>query len=85
MSKKSIDIEYESVGENEFIVNIFVDNKNQNLSFGLCEFENEMEYLGFATKLVDIDGKSGFLFSKTINKEMLEREIKRFAAHYDII
>lgn len=85
MGKKSIVIVYESVGKDEIIVNILVENKNENFSFGLCEFENEMEYLGYKTKLVDMEGKSGFLFDKNINKEMLEREIKRFASHYSII
>ncbi len=84
MNNKPINIEYHVLKNNDFILNILVDNANEDLSFCLCEFENEMEYLGFKTKFTKTEGKEGFIFDKDVDRDALEREIRRFATHYDI-
>lgn len=85
MSERSIVIEYSSISNGNFLFSIFVNNKNENISFGLCEFENEMEHFGVSTKFVERDGKTGFIFDKDVDRKMLEREIEHFASRYNIV
>ena len=85
MSKESILINFYEANSESLIVNIVINDKNENFSFGICEFENEMELLDFPTKLGCINEVSGFIFDRDIDKELLKKVIERFAIKYDFI
>lgn len=58
--------------------------KNLFLSFGMSNFEEEMEYWDMPTYLADVDGEKGFVFDSIVDKRLVEGEILRFSKHYDI-
>jgi len=67
--------------ENHIFISFKKNGENIFFDFGLCNFENEMELWDMPTKLVKFNDERGFIFNKTISKEDLEMEIKRFILH----
>lgn len=78
MINTKINIIYEDFDKDNII--LFFEKKgiNMSLTFGLYEFENEMEYWDMPTKLKKHNGRMGFVFDKNINRTDLEMEIDRF-------
>lgn len=85
MNNSSIEIKYSLIGNGNVFVSIFVNGKDANFQFGLCEFANEMEFIGIKTKFEKIQSQSGFTFSETVDTVLLEREIKAFATRFKIV
>ena len=82
--KERIDITFEEYDNKHFFVLLKRNSSNVFMDFGLCGFENEMEYWDMPTKLIEFKGEKGFLFSNEIGKEELKEEIQRFIIHNDI-
>jgi hypothetical protein len=79
-----INVIYKDYDENNTFVIFKQNDKNIYFDFGLCGFENEMEYYDIPTKLCEFEGEKGFLFSNKIDKKDLEMEIKRFIKHNEL-
>lgn len=84
MLESTIIVNYIEIDENHFGVKIIIDNKNANTQFGLCEFLNEMEYLGIPSSTINRNNDLIFVFDNGTDLIILEREIKRFAKQYSI-
>lgn len=82
--KDKVDIIFKEYDNENFFVLLKRNSINLFMDFGLCSFENEMEYLDMPTKLTDLMGETGFLFSNEIDKSVLKDEIERFIIHNDI-
>lgn len=82
--KEKIDIIYKEYDEEHYISFFERNSKNVYFEFGLFDFENEMEYWDMPTKLVEHEGKMGYLFNKSIDKLELSDEIERFIKHNDL-
>ncbi len=82
--KEKINIIFKEYDVGHFVVLLKRNSVNLFMDFGLCGFENEMEYWDMPTKLIDFMGEKGFLFSNKINKSELKEEIERFIIHNDI-
>ncbi|MED4651245.1 hypothetical protein [Bacillus pseudomycoides] len=84
MNNPKINIIYEDFDKDNIILFFNKNGRNMCLTFGLYEFENEMEYWDMPTKLKKCNGKMGFVFDKNINRVDLEIEIDRFIKHNDL-
>lgn len=84
MINPKINIIYEDFDKDSIILFFDKDGLNMCFTFGLYEFENEMEYWDIPTKLKKYNGKMGFVFDKNINRTDLEMEIARFIKHNDL-
>lgn len=82
--KEKIDISFVEYDAENFVVFLKRNSINLFMDFGLCSFEDEMEYWDMPTKLIDFMGETGFLFSNKTDKMELKDEIQRFANHNDI-
>lgn len=82
--KGEISISFQKYDNEHFIIFMRRNSVNLFMHFGLCGFENEMEYYDMPTKLVDFHGEKGFVFSNKIDKQELNEEIRRFAKHNNI-
>ena len=82
--KEKINIIFKEYDAEHFVVLLKRGSANLFMDFGLCGFENEMEYWDMPTKLIEFKGEKGFLFSNVIGKEELKEEIQRFIIHNDI-
>ena len=85
MNCRNIIVKYNVMSNDELFVSMFIGNENVSLKFGLCEFVNEMEYLGVKTRFLNSGGECGFVFDSNIGKSFLEREIENFAQRYNIV
>lgn len=84
MNNPKINIIYEDFDKDNIILFFEKNGINMCFTFGLYEFENEMEYWDMPTKLTEYNGKIGFVFDKNINRIDLEMEIDRFIKHNDL-
>lgn len=84
MNELNVDIKYKTIGQGKVHVSIFIDGEDVNLHFGLCEFDNEMAYIGIDAKCETIESQFGFTFLESVNRQLLEREIKAFITRYNI-
>ena len=82
--KEKVNIIFKEYDDENFFVLLKRNSVNLFMDFGLCGFENEMEYWDMPTKLIDFMGEKGFLFSNEIDKIDLKDEIERFIIHNDI-
>ena len=82
--KEKINIIFKEYDDEHFVALLKRNSVNLFMDFGLCDFENEMEYWDMPTRLIDFMGEKGFLFSNKINKLDLKDEIERFIIHNDI-
>jgi hypothetical protein len=78
MENKKIIISIENYDDDNIIVYCEKDGKNVWKTFGLYNFRDEMDYWEMPTKLKEVNGKSGFVFSKEIDIDLLKSEIDRF-------
>ena len=79
-----VDIIFKDYDENNIFVCFMRDNKNLHLEFGMCSFENEMEYWDMPTVSVEFEGEYGYLFDKNIPRKELIMEFERFITHYNL-
>ncbi|CAM4410006.1 hypothetical protein BAMA_24690 [Bacillus manliponensis] len=84
MYRSTINIIYEEFDKDHVILYVEKNGRNMFLTFGLYEFENEMEYWDIPTKLANYNGKMGFVFDKSIDRTILEMEIERFIKHNEL-
>lgn len=82
--EEKISIIFKEYDADHFVVLLKRNSVNLFMDFGLCGFENEMEYWDMPTKLIEFKGEKGFLFSNKINKMDLKDEIGRFIIHNEI-
>ncbi|MBU3102406.1 MULTISPECIES: hypothetical protein [Clostridium] len=84
MNESKINVIYEDFDKDNIIVFFEKNGKNIYFTFGLYEFESEMEYWDMPTKLKKYNDKTGFVFDKNFNKGDLEMEINRFIKHNEL-
>ena len=84
MSDNKINIICEDFDKDNIILFFEKNGINMCFTFGLYEFENEMEYWDMPTKLKNYNGKMGFVFDKNINRTDLKIEIDRFIKHNNL-
>lgn len=84
MNNTKINIIYEEFDNDNIILFFERNGRNICLTFGLYEFENDMEYWDMPTKIMKYNDKLGFIFDKNINRVDLEMEIERFIRHNDL-
>lgn len=82
--KEKLNINFDKYDDKHFIIFIKRGSNNLFLDFGLCNFEEEMEYWDMPTKLIDFKGEEGFIFDSYIDKRELEEEIQRFVKRNNI-
>jgi hypothetical protein len=71
--------------DNDNIIVFFESNgKDIGFEFALCEFVNEMNHWNMPTRIEELYGKKGYVFSKSIPKNDIEMEILRFIRHNDL-
>lgn len=65
---------------------VFFSKNGHGLGFELlvCEFDQNMRYLGYDCKVNYIDGKTGFIFHNSTKKDDIIFEIERFVRQYKI-
>ena len=78
-----INITIEDFDEDHVIVFLEKNKKDMSFIFALFEFQNEMEYWDFQTKLDRLNGKLGYVFNKE-DKPYLEAEITCFIERYNL-
>jgi hypothetical protein len=79
--KREIDIVCKSYDQNNTIVFFECKGEDIGFEFALCEFVSEMNHWNLPTRIVELNGKRGFIFSKHLSKEDIEMEILRFIKH----
>ena len=79
-----VDVIYKDYDENNVFVYFLRDGKNIHHEFGICSFENEMEYWDMPTTSVKYENENGYLFSKSISEDELSMEIQRFIDRYEL-
>ena len=82
--KDKINIIYKHFDEENDIVIFKKNNRNVYFDFGLYNFESEMEHWDLPTQLVDDKGEKGFLFSKKLDRDDIDIEIRRFIMHNEL-
>ena len=82
--KRKINMLFEPYDNDNVIVFFESNGKDIGLEFTLCEFVNEMDHWDKPTKIGELNGKRGYIFSKAIPKNELEMEILRFIKHNDL-
>jgi hypothetical protein len=81
MNNSKINIIYEEFDKDNIIIFFEKNGQNMCFTFGLFEFESEMNYWDMPTKLEKYNGKLGYIFNKNIDRSDLEMEIVRFIRH----
>ena len=79
--KREINVLYKSYDEDHIIVFFESKEKDIGFEFALCEFVAEMNHWDMPTRIGELNGKRGFIFSKSIPKDDIEMEILRFIKH----
>ena len=82
--KREVKISYMPFDKDSIIVFFERDGKDIGFEFALCEFVNEMSHWNMPTQIREINGKKGYIFSKSIPQEKIEMEIFRFIKHNDL-
>ena len=82
--KREINVLYRPYDKDHIIVFFESKGKDVGFEFALCEFVAEMNHWDMPTKIGELNGKRGFIFSKSIPKDDIEMEISRFIKHNDL-
>lgn len=82
--KEKVNIIFKEYDDDNFFVLLKRNSVNLFMDFGICGFNDEMEYWGMPTKGIVFMGEAGFLFSNEIDKSDVKTEIERFIIHNDI-
>ena len=79
-----IDIVYQEYDTKYTAVSFFRNGKNICFEFGMCAFEEHMEYYDMLTSLVTYNGQECFLFDKEIPQTDLLLEFEGFILRYEL-
>lgn len=67
-----------------FVVFFTRNGHDLGFKFAICEFLRDMDYLGFDCRAKSIDGKTGFIFHNSTEKEDIIFEAERFMKQYKL-
>lgn len=79
--KREISVSYKPYDKENIIVFFESNGIDIGFEFALCEFVAEMSHWDMPTRIGELNGKKGYVFSNAIPKEKLEIEISRFIKH----
>jgi hypothetical protein len=82
--KREVNILFEPYDKNSTIVFLKSNGKDIGFEFALCEFVAEMNHWDMPTKIGELNGEKGYIFSNSIPKDNIKMEILRFIKHNDL-
>lgn len=82
--REKVDIISQPYDAEHFIAFFSKDDKDIGFKLHICEFNREMEYLFYDSKVKVVNGKTGFIFPNSVSIEDIVFEVERFIAQYKL-